>query len=140
MVVIGVDPDSKAHGVAVYVDGKLDSLHMLEAMPLVQMAKYNQALVSMEDVKANKFIYARNVQSKKAVQSKIAIKVGQCQQAQTELMRLLDWHKVPYVLHKPQKGNWAKNKDQFELVTKWDGRSNEDTRAAAYFGFLGLKQ
>ena len=66
--------------------------------------------------------------------------IGRCQQSQSELMRFLDEYKIKYVLHKPQKNNWAKNKHQFEKVTGWVGRSNEDTRSAAYFGFLGLKK
>ena len=65
--------------------------------------------------------------------------IGRCQQSQVELMRLIDDRNVNYVLHKPQKGNWAKNKAQFEKVTGWTKRSNEDTRAAAYFGWLGCK-
>jgi len=35
---------------------------------------------------------------------------------------------------------WKKDKKQFELVTKWTGRSNEDTRSAAYFGWLGCNK
>ena len=30
-------------------------------------------------------------------------------------------------------------KKQFEKVTGWTGRSNEDTRSAAYFGWLGCR-
>ena len=29
-------------------------------------------------------------------------------------------------------------KIEFESVTGWTGRSNEDTRSAAYFGMLGV--
>ncbi len=96
-------------------------------------------LFSIEDVCANNFVYARNSKGNKSVTSKIAMGIGRCQQAQTELMRWLDYYNIEYVLHKPQKGNWAKNKAQFEKVTGWKGKSNVDTRSAAYFGWLALK-
>jgi hypothetical protein len=62
--------------------------------------------------------------------------IGRCQQAQLELMRWLDHHRLPYVLHKPQAGNWSDKKALFEKITGWTGRSNEDSRAAAFFGYL----
>lgn len=141
-IVIGIDPDSKKHGVAFYRDGVLYSLEMLNNQQLLieqQLATCDwDILVSIEDVCANNFVYARNNKGSKAVTSKIAMAVGRCQQAQKELMTWLDHYNVKYVLHKPQKGNWAKNKAQFERVTGWTGRSNEDTRSAAYFGWLGI--
>lgn len=85
---------------------------------------------------ANQFVYSRNQKASKAAQSKVAMHIGRCQQVQIEIMQWLDALGVPYKLHKPQKGNWAKDKAMFERVTGWKGRSNEDTRSAAYFGFL----
>jgi hypothetical protein len=43
------------------------------------------------------------------------------------------------VRHKVSK-KWkdAAGKKEFERVTGWKGRSNEDTRSAAYFGYLGV--
>ena len=93
-------------------------------------------LVSIEDVCSNNFVYSCNVKASKAVHATVARSVGRCQQAQLELMRWLDYYHILYVLHKPQKGNWAKNKAQFEKITGWTKQSNEDTRAAAYFGYL----
>lgn len=136
--VIGVDPDSDKHGVAVYFKGELKELHMLPRIDLVAMARDLGAYVSIENVLANNFVYARNANSK-AIQSNIALKVGRCQQAQTELMRDLDHLGIKYELHKPTKANWAKNKAQFEKATGWAQRSNEDTRSAAYFGFIARK-
>ena len=51
---------------------------------------------------------------------------------------MLDKFHIQYVLNRPQRGNWANNKAQFERVTGWTKRSNEDTRAAAYFGYLAV--
>ena len=139
MITVGIDPDSNEHGVAVYVDGKLEALYMSDNQGLIcryQAHKYKDLLFSIEDVCANNFVYARNNKGNKSVTSKIAMSIGRCQQAQKELMMWLDYYNIKYVLHKPQKGNWAKNKAQFEKVTGWTQRSNEDTRSAAYFGWI----
>lgn len=140
MIVIGVDPDSKKHGIAIYKDGKLVELNEWGIVELIENSHTlrGNVLFSIEDVASQNFVYARNVNSK-AVQSNIAMKVGRCQQSQIEFQRMLDHLGFKYVLHKPQKGNWAKNKANFERITGWTKRSNEDTRSAAYFGFLAIK-
>lgn len=144
-VVLGIDPDAKAHGVAEYRNGILENLFMMELTALIEKALFVQqvgceVLFSIENVLANTFVYGRNQVSRRSVQSNIAMKIGRCQQAQVELMRMLEHYKIPYVLHKPQKGNWADKRELFERVTGWKGRSNPDTRAAAFFGFLSIGQ
>ena len=71
---------------------------------------------------------------------KMAWGLGKCAQSEIELRRVLEVMGFKYVMHK-RNSVWkkSKNKKQFELVTGWTGRSNEDTRSAAYFGWLGLK-
>jgi hypothetical protein len=144
-IVVGVDPDADKHGVAVYIDGVLAELAMLHGLDIVKkFDKINpmgsaDIVFHIENVMANQFVYARNTKQSKAAQSKVAMHIGRCQQAQVELIRLLDAFELPYVLHNPQKGNWAKQKEIFERLTGWTKQSNDDTRAAAYFGFLGLK-
>jgi len=143
-IVIGVDPDSSKHGIAIYIDGKLKELQTLSlfqvtAKFLAPCGIYDDALWSIEHVNSNSFVYARNTHASKAAQSKIAMSVGRCQQAQVELVRMLEAYGIEYKLIKPARGNWAKNKAQFEKITGWEGRSNEDTRSAAYFGWLALK-
>jgi hypothetical protein len=143
--VIGVDPDSKAHGIAIYIHGQLSRL---ENWTLVDVMRYiksefegaqEKPLFSIENVLANNFVYARNAKSSKAAHAKVSLSVGRCQQSQVELMRLLESYEIPYVLHKPMKGNWAKNKLQFQRLTGWPGRSNEETRSAAFFGYLAAR-
>ena len=144
-IVIGIDPDSDAHGVAFYEDGKLFDLREMRLGEILefcirQLHEDYDVLVSIEDVISNKFIYARNVHSNSKVQSTIAMSIGRNQQSQVELERELTRHGIKYINFKPQKGNWAENKDQFEKVTGWDKRSNKDTRSAAFFGYLALKK
>ena len=140
-IVFGVDPDSMAHGVAIYRGGDLAAMLSASMMEVINLAKAeeNDVLFSIEDVMANQFVYARNQHNSKAAQSKIAMSIGRCQQSQVELMRALDYIGISYELHKPTKNNWAKNKPMFEKATGWTKRSNEDTRSAAYFGYLALK-
>lgn len=139
-IVIGIDPDSERHGVAIYADGKLESLQMLNTVEVVRdvLQVWKEPLFSIENVMANQFVYARNVKSSKAAQSKVAMHIGRCQQAQVELIRALDSYGIKYVLHKPQSGNWSDKRELFERITGWAKQSNPDTRAAAYFGFLAL--
>lgn len=145
-IVIGIDPDSEKHGVATYVNGKLKTLETATLMCLiskVEAVKATKEITSLrfaiEDVCSNNFIYTRNIKTNPKIQSTVARSVGACQQSQRELMRMLDVFEVPYILYKPTGSNWAKNKTRFENVTGWSKRSNEDTRSAAYFGFIGSK-
>jgi len=144
--IIGIDPDAERHGVAVYESGILIDLCMMNSVEIinrfasVDSMRMADIKFSIEDVMANQFVYARNNRASKAAQSKVAMHIGRCQQAQVELMRWLDHYEFAYALHKPQKGNWADNRDLFERITGWKKQSNADTRAAAYFGFLELKK
>ena len=142
MIVVGVDPDSKAHGVAVFRDGRLVEL-LTCSLPSLRRWMDSQADVpmtfSIENVLAQNFVYTRNALANKAAHAQIALKVGRCQQSQTELMRELDDRGIPYQLHKPSGANWAANKTRFQHATGWTGRSNEETRSAAYFGWLAVQ-
>lgn len=148
-IIIGIDPDSKAHGVAVYLNGKLLSC---EAMPLLSIyfmliewingAKNidtNDVTVHMEDVNGVSAAFmARDRKTNINVKLKMSQHIGMCKQSQIELERVFEYFGIKVVKHKISK-MWKKDKAQFEKVTGWSGRSNEDTRSAAYFGWLGAK-
>lgn len=143
-IIIGIDPDSKAHGVAVYTNGKLTSLDSMDFMGifrgLVRPYGYEPSNyeVHIEDVNSVSAAFgARDKKSNINVKLKMAQHIGMCKQSQIELERLFSYYKVKVVKHKISK-MWKKDKAQFEKVTGWKGRSNEDTRSAAYFGWLGL--
>ena len=139
--IIGVDPDTEKHGIATYTDEKLESLHNLNTIETVEKFRFlNDAVFSIENTLANNFIYGRNRTKNNLVNQKIMLNVGRCQQSQIELMRWLDYYGMPYILNAPAKGNWADNEEQFKRITGWSKRSNKDTRSAAYFGYLALKQ
>lgn len=144
MIVIGCDPDSEAHGIAIYRDGKLEQLEKWNISALITYLSgqddLSEVLFSIENVMKNQFVYKRNQKKSKAAESKVAMSVGRCQQSQVELQRVLVHFGVKYELHSPQRGNWSdtKLKPHFEKVTGWKGRSNSDCRSAAFFGYLAL--
>lgn len=145
LAIVGVDPDSDKHGIAIYSNGKLLTLAEWALPEVIKFIVdyegygFEGVLFSIENVMFNNFIYGRNENRSKKVQSEIARRTGRCQQSQVELVRMLEHHGIKYQLHKPQLGNWAGNKPLFEKVTGWQGRSNKDTRSAAFFGYLALQ-
>lgn len=145
--VIGIDPDSNKHGVAIYENKKLialESLSLMSVMSFLQSLHDNEGSlldlveVHIENVCGMNAVFRQRQVGNGNVNSSMARRLGMCQQAQIELERMLIRFQLVPVKHKASK-MWKKDKKQFELVTGWTGRSNEDTRSAAYFGWLGLK-
>jgi hypothetical protein len=145
-VVIGVDPDSKKHGVAVYIDGKLKLLQMMDLMGLMDEVSHYidnimdlYPVVHIENVNANKG-YWHNKGGSKASFGRSASDMGKCRQAQIEVERMCKHLQVDVVHHKiSSKWKSQLGKKEFEKLTGWTGKSNEDTRSAAYFGFVGSR-
>lgn len=141
---IGVDPDSKAHGVAIYENGKLIELHSL---PLIQfyllaqnLKQFGEVVVSIEDNNAISAVYSGRYKSKdsEAVKSKKAQHVGMCKQAQIEVERACEELGIKLVRQRPSRA-WKESRcKQFARVTGWKGRSNPDTRSASFMGFQAL--
>lgn len=148
-IVIGIDPDSKKHGVAIYRNGELEDLLMNDLMNLMDTITSTQLrecestsiVVHMENVcgVSNSGFHHKRTDSV-AVRSKKSENVGQCKQAQIEVERLCEYLSIKVVKHKISK-QWKSQdgKKVFERLTGWTGRSNEDSRSAAYFGYLGVK-
>ena len=147
-IIIGIDPDSKAHGVAVYdSNGKLSLIQSMPLMAIILLLarwaddgmSFDIVEVHIEDVCANNAVFMKpgRMDKKREGEAKARGRtLGMCQQAQDELERVFEYYKIKVVKHKISK-MWKKDKKQFEKVTGWTGRSNEDTRSAAYFGWLG---
>lgn len=140
--VIGIDPDSKSHGVAIYMDGKLKTLTNWTLPEIISFVNPEEVrgccVISIEDTTAKKCVYRQHSINKARAQGEIGRRLGMCQQSQIELERVLEFMGIPVIRHKPQSGNWADKKNLFEKVTGWVKRSNKDTRSAAYFGYVGL--
>ena len=145
-ITIGIDPDAKAHGVAVYEDGILiilKSMPLMELVGTLQRFAHLEPVVHIEDVNAVSAAFSAT-RSKSAVSAaakmKMAQHIGMCKQAQIEVERLCEHFGVKVVKHKISK-QWksaGNGKAMFKRLTGWLGQSNEDTRSAAYFGWLGV--
>lgn len=150
-IIIGIDPDSKAHGIAVYYDGKLEFLVSVSLMDFITLLRSHVIQKSIEtgwgieahieNVKGNNSVFMKPQKMTQKLLGEAKARgrtLGMCQQSQSEIERVIAHFMIPMKKHKISK-MWKKDKAQFEKVTGWTGRSNEDTRSAAYFGFLGLK-
>ena len=140
--IIGIDPDSKAHGVAIYINGKLAELHSMTLPQIIKNTLPNipqDTVFHIEDVSSQSYVHRQRTKraSNTAVAQKMAWGIGKCAQAEIELRRVLECFGFNYQFHK-RSSVWKKDKRQFEIATGWNKRSNEDTRSAAYFGYLGL--
>ena len=135
-IVIGCDPDAKAHGIAIYYDGVLTHLKSMDTLELYEHLKPLKA--KAESIRAN----VENVKARRAAWHGGgvggAIDVGKCHQAQTELERVFKALDIPVKLCGIS-NRWKSQaeKKQFQLATGWKDKSNEDARSAAWFGFTG---
>ncbi len=147
--IIGIDPDSEKHGVAVYQNGELIRLVSMQLLELkgfidrhVKSSDMGGLEIHIEDVCANNAAFKKGFVKNAKASTAINRSVGKCQQAQVELERLFAYYDIAVVKHKISK-RWKDSghgKAEFEKATGWKGRSNEDNRSAAYFGFLGVKK
>ncbi len=143
-IIIGCDPDSDKHGIAFYVDGKLDKLQCLNLPDFLDALEFyadyrNTIEIHIEDVCANKAMWHGKKESQ-AAKNMMSQRLGMCKQLQIEFERFISaaFPNIKIFKHKISK-MWKKDKAQFKKVTGWTGRSNEDTRSSAYFGWLGCK-
>lgn len=144
-IIIGIDPDSDKHGVAIYVDGELKKLSSYTIMNFIiwlnhrDMDHGRNVEIHIEDVCANSAVY-RN-KGNVNIQQRLARDLGKCQQSQIELERVFKHFDIPVIKHKISK-NWKDSKTGKVLLerhTGWTGKSNEDTRSGAWFGYLGVQ-
>lgn len=142
MVIVGCDPDSNASGIAVYIGGNLERCECMTIMQFVEWCDKNAGsdielhIENVAGISSSGF----HVKGRDSLPVKLkkAEHVGRCKQAQIEIERIAYHYGIDVVHHKVSKA-WKKDKKTFERVTGWNKRSNEDSRSAAYFGFLGCK-
>lgn len=150
-VIIGCDPDSDKSGIAVYVNNELEVLKSMSLMGFINELQnlkdiYEEIELHIEDVKGNKcssfnWVKMANKAKERRVNAKISEKVGMCKQVQSEIERIAEYFDVKIVHHKVSP-RWKKTGEKalFERATGWTKQSNEDTRSAAYFGFMGCRK
>ena len=137
---IGIDPDSEKNGVSLYVDGELKSLHNLKFIELQAFLLENKdALVAIENVMCNTSTFKKPFAMSELAIRKVAHSVGRCAQVGYHIVEFCEYHNIRYILIPISKA-WKKQKSIFERITGWTKQSNEDTRSAAYVGYLGAQR
>lgn len=146
--IIGIDPDSTKHGVAIYQNGHLEDLLSCDLMNLMDTIKtikdrltIDSAIeVHIENVCGQNAAFGKKGIANQRAATAVNRSVGKCQQAQLEVERMCEYLGVKVVRHKISK-QWktGESKDAFTRITGWTGRSNEDSRSAAWFGYLGCQ-
>lgn len=146
MITIGIDPDTKKHGVAWARDGKLLELVSLATDQLVSRlvadAAKEQLVIKLEDINAFKPVIQRPGWSK-AKMMHIAQNIGAVKYAATLLLQELTMAglKVNMVYPMPRARSGKRfNKDSFNRFTGWNGASNPDSRDAAMIALYGKPQ
>lgn len=145
-IIIGCDPDSDKHGIAYYENGFIYDLMKMNSLEIHlwlqdEITEYGRSniIFHIENVCGNNSTFKKKGVKNALANNAVTRGIGKCQQAQIELERVLDHNEIKYVHHKISK-MWKKDKIQFEKVTGWTGRSNEDTRSAAWMGYQGLNK
>ena len=152
---IGVDPDTYKNGVALWDDRTLIRLEMMSRMEIIEEFRFkSDAIFSIENVAKSDAVFVKEDRKKSKAERdnylvKRAISLGMVQQAQIELIRELDYYQIPYVLQDIssawKRGNKPEYKKQAEMAdfkdkTGWTKNSNDETRSAAYMGYLKVRK
>lgn len=147
MIIIGIDPDSDKSGLATFFnDGliRLDSKSLFEIHRhfewLCEHPDYPNIQIHIENIAGTSHNFTAKKATSLPAKLKIARNIGRCEQAQIEIERIAKEFDIPVFRHSLS-SKWKKGKreiEEFKRLTGWEGRSNEDTRSAAYFGYIGM--
>lgn len=149
-VIIGCDPDSYKSGFAKYQNGKLISVECMALVNAFYFFKAEQESCSelgielelhIENVTGTSASFtAKDKRIPLAGKLKIARNIGQCEQAQIEIERIAKFFGIKVIRH-GLSSVWKDSKTGKSALADlgWHGQSNEDSRSAAYFGYLGVK-
>lgn len=147
MFVIGIDPDSDKHGVAIFKSGELTELHKMDRPFLVQTIFEiidqfgSPVVVSIEDVASNQSTWRASQGANKSAAAKMGHSIGRLHQSQIEIERdlsiLIATGDIIMIRQKPSP-QWKSGLgiQAFKSATGWTGSSNADTRSAAYMAWL----
>jgi hypothetical protein len=140
--VIGCDPDSAGNGIAVYCNGMLQELKNLGAVDFYcryKRLKGEDVTFVIENVKGNKSVFRAAYAKNKSDAGAKGKSVGMCMQAQAEIERAVNLLGFK-IVYRPRSSKWKKGPqaEEFKRCTGWKGRSNEDTRSAAWMGYQVL--
>tara|TARA_R110000851_G_scaffold60415_4_gene139464 strand:+ start:3522 stop:4004 length:483 start_codon:yes stop_codon:yes gene_type:complete len=141
-IIVGIDPDSNKHGVAIYQGKKLIDLRSMQLVEFFSLdCEFEITEVHIENVCGNNATFSKSFVKNQRAQTTISRSLGMCQQSQIELERVFELLNIKVVKH-PISQSWKDAKTGKKILKNhfdWDKPSNEDTRSAAHFGYLGVK-
>jgi hypothetical protein len=134
---IGVDPDVAKNGVGFwYKESKkleLENLTFFELFDALKQLKIRYKITVVIDAgwlnKSNFHVVGTN----KNVNGKIGERVGANHETGKKIAEMCDYLGVEYQLHRPTKSKV--NKEVFEKITGYKGRTNQETRDAGLLVF-----
>lgn len=144
MLIIGIDPDLEASGVAMVRHGEITSLTTMSFYDLLDFIHMNQAFAvfAVENVELNKSLYAKHNGKNQRVRERIGQNVGQVKAVARLIEQYLIRIDAAYTMIAPLKGRFKKakeDKEYFNRLTGWTGNSNADKRDAALIALYGIK-
>ena len=145
-IYIGIDPDLVKSGLAVVIKGEVIDLQSLSIVELITFINRslndisNEYIFAVENVEAKRATFARRGMNPAQMQ-KIAQNVGQVKAVARLIVEIITAYTGKPPIMVPAGINRATKKDakQFNVVTGWNGRSNEDTRDAAIIALHAYK-
>lgn len=143
MIIIGCDPDSDKSGISIYCNGELTACESKSLVNIYLMLDWqrdaDEIELHIENVCGQNAAFFRPGPKNAKAATAINRSVGKCQQVQIEIERIAEHFGIPVIRH-PISKKWKSQagKKEFERVTGWAGRSNEDSRSAAWFGYQGV--
>ncbi len=143
-LIIGIDPDLEASGVAVVRHGKLVDMDSLDFFSLLDfIGRYkDEAVFAVENVELNKSLYAKHNNKNQRVRERIGQNVGQVKAIARLIERYLIRIDAHHVMVAPLRGRFKKAKEDksyFNQLTGWQRSSNADKRDAALIALFGIK-
>lgn len=152
MLIIGIDPDLSASGVAVITPAKaivemkrVKFSELVEFMRLQAAKVEGRILIKMEDPNTIKPTFPRalpKAMNRQAVNNKISQNVGQVKAVATLILEVLTAAGFNVVPCRPlmggHKARCKKDAAYFNALTGWAARSNEDCRDAALIALYGV--
>lgn len=152
MLIIGIDPDLIASGVAVTTpDKRIVEMQRVKFSELVEYMRLQAAkvegriLIKMEDPNTLKPTFPRAIpraMNKQAVNNRISQNVGQVKAVATLILEVLIADGFNVVPCRPlmggHKARCKKDANYFNKLTGWTARSNEDCRDAALIALYGV--
>lgn len=144
MVIVGIDPDTKKHGVAWLKDGVFLDLRSMATAELVTQlcadAADGRLAIKLEDINHHRPVFQRAGMTRNQM-LKIAQNVGAAKHAAvllySELVNAGLVVNMIIPLPRVKSGKRFKDGEQFNRFTGWTGKSNADSRDAAMIALNG---